>query len=719
MSARRLRFGAFEFDAEAGQLTREGRTVRIQPQPLRVLAILLEEPGRVVPRDELRLRIWGGSTFVEFDLGLNYCVRQIRLALHDTASRPLYIETLKKRGYRFVAPVSSPGDMAARPAESAAPQAVPPSNAVPPNSRIGWNLPAVTFVAMVMIAGWQAWPWPHAGQAVVPPGRVIAQITDLADSAVSPALSPDGRILAFIRGCCGFLTADDIYVKILPNGEPRRLTHDLRLKYGPTFSSDGSEVSYTVQEHSGWSTYAVSVLGGEPHLVLSNAAGLRWLSAHQVLFAEIKAGQHMGVVTASDSRANKRELYFPAHERGMAHYIDPSPDHQSALVVEMNAQGAWLPCRLISLQGDRPSRPVGPPGAACGSAGWSPDGRWMYVAAGQHLWRQSYPDGAAEPITSGPSTEEGLAVDPDGRSLITSSGTGMTTLWMHQRGVERRLSAEGDLLGAEGSIAAPRFSADGRFVYYLARRAAGTNRGELRRVSVESGQTAVLLPEIGMREYDVSADGSRVLFTTSEPGGTTQLWLAPIDKSAAPVRIGLTGETSPYFGSGDQILFRTTEGRFNYLERMHADGSGRARVVPYPISDLQSVSPGRRWAMVIAPIRDGSTVAPMAVPLTGGDPIRICEDYCDLSWSIDGAYLFASVDGPSASSPGRSLAIPVGAHEALPRFPPLGIPSHAEPAVVPGARSVPAAFLTAGVGPDTFAFIKAGTHRNLFRIAVP
>src|SRR5438132_1393399 len=101
-----LRFGDFEFDSLSGKLFRGGRTVKIQPQPLRVLAVLLERAGEIVSREHLRTRVWGDATFVEFDQGLNYCIRQIRLALRDGASEPLYVETLPKQGYRFIARVA-------------------------------------------------------------------------------------------------------------------------------------------------------------------------------------------------------------------------------------------------------------------------------------------------------------------------------------------------------------------------------------------------------------------------------------------------------------------------------------------------------------------------------------------------------------------------------------------------------------------------------------
>src|SRR3984957_18697682 len=101
-----IRFGDFEFDSLSGKLFLDGIRLKIQPQPLRVLAVLLERPGEIVSREQLRTRVWGYATFVEFDQGLNYCIRQIRVALRDGASEPHYIETLPKQGYRFIAPVT-------------------------------------------------------------------------------------------------------------------------------------------------------------------------------------------------------------------------------------------------------------------------------------------------------------------------------------------------------------------------------------------------------------------------------------------------------------------------------------------------------------------------------------------------------------------------------------------------------------------------------------
>jgi DNA-binding winged helix-turn-helix (wHTH) protein/TolB-like protein len=105
-SSARVRFGQFEFDPSHGELKRDGVPVRLQPQPARVLTLLVERAGDVVARDELRQRIWGSDTFVDFERGLNFCVAHIRSALGDSADSPRFVETIPRRGYRFIAPVA-------------------------------------------------------------------------------------------------------------------------------------------------------------------------------------------------------------------------------------------------------------------------------------------------------------------------------------------------------------------------------------------------------------------------------------------------------------------------------------------------------------------------------------------------------------------------------------------------------------------------------------
>jgi DNA-binding winged helix-turn-helix (wHTH) protein len=100
-----LRFGIFELDTRARQLSREGRLVRLQPKPFKLLCLLAESRGALVSREEIQKALWDSDTFVDFDQGVNFAMKQVREALGENADRPLYIQTVPKRGYRFLAPV--------------------------------------------------------------------------------------------------------------------------------------------------------------------------------------------------------------------------------------------------------------------------------------------------------------------------------------------------------------------------------------------------------------------------------------------------------------------------------------------------------------------------------------------------------------------------------------------------------------------------------------
>jgi len=100
-----VRFAHFEVDVRAGELRKHGRRVRLQEQPLRILSMLLEKPGEVITREELRLSLWPADTFVDFDHGLNSAVARLRESLCDSADTPRFVETIPRKGYRFVGEV--------------------------------------------------------------------------------------------------------------------------------------------------------------------------------------------------------------------------------------------------------------------------------------------------------------------------------------------------------------------------------------------------------------------------------------------------------------------------------------------------------------------------------------------------------------------------------------------------------------------------------------
>jgi hypothetical protein len=333
------------------------------------------------------------------------------------------------------------------------------------------------------------------------------------------------------------------------------------------------------------------------------------------------------------------------------------------------------------------------------------------VEGPSHLWRQRFPDGRPEQITLGPTEESGVAVDPDDKSVVTALGVRESTIRIHEPTGDRSLSSEGEIVADPP----PMFRGDNRWLYYLLLHRSAGPGAELWRTNVETGKSEPVMPGISMADFDISPDGKLCVYTA---GASPLLWLAPVDRSTAPRRIGEAGDTSPHFGPEGRILFRRAEGKANYLEQMNANGSGRRKVVSYPIVDLHGLSPGGHWA-VVGLSAGGATVATMAIPLAGGAPTRLCENFCIPAWAPNGHFLYIPVEEQSRISSGRSLAIPLGTDEAVPRLPPDGLNRSTTPELIPGAQLVNRAHLVPGRDLDHFAYVNRVFHRNLFRITLP
>ena len=141
------RFGTFEFDADSGELRKNGRAVSLEPQPAKALALLLSKGGEIASREELRDAVWGKDTHVDFDRGLAYCISQVRVALGDSGDNPRFVQTIPKRGFRFIAPLSV-GVIA--PSSPVAP-ILPMPPIQPP--RDPWWVPLVVLLALAVPIG--------------------------------------------------------------------------------------------------------------------------------------------------------------------------------------------------------------------------------------------------------------------------------------------------------------------------------------------------------------------------------------------------------------------------------------------------------------------------------------------------------------------------------------------------------------------------------------
>ena len=739
-----VRFGDLSLDLRTAELRRRGRRVRLQGQPFQVLVLLLRKPGELITREEIRNELWPGDTFVDFDDGLNAAIRKLRQVLGDSAERPKYIETLPRRGYRFIGRLEAEPTIAAPEPNGAAqyptskngnnkletPEEARPQAPVQSGTRAGLGrrrvlLLAVAALCMVVLGSVILFEFLRPS----PPARLeFTQLTNFADSAVAPTLSRDGSMLAFIRGEDAFAGPGEIYIKLLPHGEPVQLTHDGRVKMGPLFfSPDGSRIAYTVGINDVWT---VSVLGGEPSHWLANAGGLSWVTLspheHRVMFSAIIGDSlNMGVYVATESRAGERTIYLPKDMNGMAHRSFVSPDARSILIAEMDISG-WLPCRLVPFDGSSRGERVGPQPSQCTDAAWSPDGRWMYFAAdtgdGFHIWRQLYPKGTAEQVTFGATEEQGLAFAADGRSFVTSIGEKQSTIWIHDLSGDRQITSQGYAF-------MPSFSSDGGRLYYLQRSQANSRfvSGELWAVNIETRTRERLLPDFLMEHYNVAPDGKHIVFVSVDNASHSSVWIAALDGSSAPRRLTSLDSVRAIFGAHEDVFFvggETTATSFLY--HLNLDGSGLERIVPSHILYLYDVSPDGNWLAVwegmdvVLYSRDGASRRLICrnCGTAGGEDRGLTPPL--VSWSRDGRYLyFHSVGTSRAIESQRTYVIPVQSGQMAPTLPDSGYQSIADAAESLGGRLISDERAFPGLSPSVYAAVRRTIHRNIFRVRMP
>jgi eukaryotic-like serine/threonine-protein kinase len=590
-----------------------------------------------------------------------------------------------------------------------------------------WNriaLAGAATAAMLIVAA-AIWTWTSPGGRPASRSEWM-QLTNFPDSVTQPALSPDGRMLTFLRAAGSFRTPGQVYVKLLPEGEPQQLTSDNLAKMSPVFTPDGSRIAYTSDP---WDTSIVPVLGGQPRLWLPNASGLAWLDKKRIVFSEVidrLEGNHMKIVAAEESRAGERDVYVPQPKGAMAHRSFPSPDGKRVILAEMTDRGVWLPCRLLPADGSSRGWAVGPKGGACWFAAWSPDGKWIYVnsnAGGSfHIWRQRPSEGAAaEQITSGPTSEEGIAIAPDGRSLVTAVGLHQRAVWIHDANGERQISLA-------GLASQPIFSPDGQTLFYVVENAGAF---ELWSADVASGRTEPLLPGLQLggggisRLYDVSPDGLEVVVHAFDAEGKSRLWLAPINRRTAPRPIPNVEGDGPLFSPTGEIFFRAREGNYGYAYRVQPDGSGLRKALDYPVIMTERVSPDGNSLIVYGRYtRPGEEPvgATIALPLDGGAPVRLFgpSGTDPVKWVRHQHLLFISIVANSYSGGvGRTYVVPLKAGAMWPDLPPHGYPADSDIAKISGVGTIDAPDATPSPSAGVYAFSRERVQRNLYRIPLP
>jgi Tol biopolymer transport system component/DNA-binding winged helix-turn-helix (wHTH) protein len=528
-----VRFDTFEVNLRTGEVWRQGRKLRVPHQSFVVLASLVVRPGDLVTREELRAKVWPPDTAVEYEQGLNAIVNRLREVLGDAAAKPRYIETLPKRGYRFIGrlePSTTPAvetpDTTSASVETSGQRGDGPQ----PNRhvRLAFLVYAAIAVAAVGLA-LQALSRRSPGNAdsLTPfaPDR-LRPLTTLDGQEVAPSFSPDGTRIAFAwkqPGDSGF----DLYLGDLAASAPLRLTHAPAQTILPAWSPDGSQVVFLRSAEAGaGGLFVVPALGGaERRLAAANAPA----SLGQVSWSP--DGSRIAYAATDETGSSVVRLLSPADLA--VESVAAGDSCRDAGLPAFSADGRLLAfvcttsvavfqIRVMDV-GSRAVRDCGtmlgyPQGLA-----WSPDGASLLAANdagdGGRLWRV--------PIQGG--TPIMLPVGESGSAPTISPLSGRLAYVRSRRDVDIRLvRLDGDAQRAEASLRVfvssrvdmmPRLSPDGRRVAFQSDRS-GAN--EIWVGSLADGQVTRLTsfegPLVGGPDW--CQDGRRVAFDARATGAS-------------------------------------------------------------------------------------------------------------------------------------------------------------------------------------------------------
>lgn len=454
----KIRFDCFELDPASGELRKSGVLLKLQPQPFRVLLLLIERAGQVVTRDDIQRCLWTDSTFVDFDHGINFSINSIRRALADTAEKPRYIETLPKRGYRFLGAVEQ-SHILKQPAalvtdqsgrnqaitegmeyprrpgkESVEPASGPARSAKPPL----WHLAISVGTALIVlecVALW-AYLWKSRIRTLNLEEMHIARLTD-SGKAEDVAISPNGEYLVYVlregelRSLIMRQVATGSELQILPPAavELRSLT----------FSPDGNYVFYLrtpKQKFLYDSLYQMPVLGGTPRELIFDIDTPISFSPDAKQFAFVRIGPTGGTHLLIANADGSGERILASHPGESFDYPAWSPDGKTIAFPGPGLPGEahlWsvslVDGRVQSFYTTR---------ALIGRVKWLPDGSGLLTvmrdpAQGRgQIWFVSYPGGEARRVTNDLADYSlaELDVTRDGKSLVAVDSTISSDLWI-------------------------------------------------------------------------------------------------------------------------------------------------------------------------------------------------------------------------------------------------------------------------------------------------
>ena len=483
-----LRFGVFELDPKAGELRKNGMKVRLQGQPIDILVLLLQRPGEIVTREELQKDLWPADTFVDFEQGLNNAMVRLRAALDDDAESPHFIETLPRRGYRFIAAVEGAriGNLPAEALnESVAKQA--PSR--PQTLRL-----TMLFGGCVLLLGAGLYLYKLRNASAPPRQRTLTRITFDDGLQIGATWSPDGRYLAYSSDRGGKF---DIWVQQVSGGDPIQITKGPGQNWEPDWSPDGKYIAYRSEEGDG-GIYIVPALGGAglERKIAPFGYNPRWSpNSLQVLFQTSISYPNRFYVAQLDGSAPSEVLadfltqnnlfagsaaWYPDGKRVTVWAADSSPTPSFWMVPIAGGPGVKFDIAFAVQRKLAEASTQGDPGEQLGdySFSWSPSGDAIYFErayrGARNVWRmkvdpKTLQATGVERLTTGPGPDSRVAVSADGRRLAYTAKSQHIRSWLFPfDATTGQIRGKGDAITSPGRMSLdPVLSADGTKVVYF------------------------------------------------------------------------------------------------------------------------------------------------------------------------------------------------------------------------------------------------------------
>ncbi len=563
-NSRIARFGAFEVDLAAGEVRKSGVRIKLQDRPFQILSVLLEQPGQVVTREELQRRLWPADTFVDFEHGMNTAITKLRQALSDVADNPRYIETLPRRGYRFIAPVSFGGNgVAVQPllagASPTQQESVPASSASATASSTGafplfgqfhFHLRTVFWIAVCVFLGGIAvasmFFYSRSAPRLTLSELRIAPLNGLPRETYA-AFSPDGLQVAFVWAAEP-RDHSHVYVSQIGAGSPRRLTNSPLPEFAPVWSPDGQYIAFQ-----------------------------RYSTEKQL----------RGIYVASAQGGSERKVYTLEPDKNIKE-IDWSPDGNSLAFAESDSPAEASAIYLFSLDNFEKRALTFPPKGILGDSDpvFSRDGKSVAFLRDfldtQEIFAVPVQGGAPRQITYDKRIILGVSWSADGRSLIFSSNRGGPySLWriLASGGKPERLPIGGASWAIRPTVARH----GNRLAYTNLSFVSEIWRAEL---PVPGAATKQLPPAkyIASTELEegpqYSPDGKRIVFQSTRTG-SYEIWRCDADGSNL---VQLTHFQGPLTGTprwspdGSQIVFDSRPAGHSHIFVINAEG-GQPRQV--------------------------------------------------------------------------------------------------------------------------------------------